>query len=460
MSDAASKQAVALSSVAASGGMVLMKLVVGLLTGSLGILSEAAHSGLDLGAASLTWWAVRAADQPADAEHPYGHGKFESFSALMGTLLLFLTAIGVAREAILHLIDPPEPVQVKWYGVGVILVSMAIDFARSRALARTAEATGSHALEADSLHFATDILSSGVVLIGLGGVWLGFPWADAAAALGVSVFIAHAGWDLGRRTFDVLVDAAPEGLDARIIQAVRSVPGVARIDRVRARPAGTTVFADITIKVSRALPLSQVEDVRRSVAKAVQSALGEIQALVVAEPLALDDETVSQTVHVLAAARNLQIHTLGVAIISGHAHVSFHLEVNAALTLVQAHDIASEFEAALHRELGPDLSVDIHLDPQVDHCFSGSPVGGPVLEMARHAMTAAIAPYPQISAFHNMVVQEREGGLYLSCHCLFPDTSPITEVHDIIETIEYTLMRTVHGLATVVVHAEPASHPE
>ena len=460
MTEETNKQAIALSSVGASALMVVMKLTVGLMTGSLGILSEAAHSGLDLWATTLTWLAVRVSDRPADDEHPYGHGKFESLSALVGTALLFFTAIGVAREAIIHLLGTREPIDITWYGFGVILVSIAIDFARSRVLARAAKATGSPAQHADALHFSTDILSSLVVLIGLCGVALGIDWADSAAALGVSCFIAHAGWELGRHTLDVLVDAAPQGINERVKEAAATVPGVARVSWVRARLGGTTIFIDLAIKISRTMPLERAEAVRQAVAESVSAIVDHAQVLVITEPLALDDETIIQTVHLLAAAQGVYLHGVKVARITNHPHVSLHMEVDGALSLAQAHAQANVMEESLAVELGPDVTVDIHIDPRRLAVYQGSIVGGPAYQMILEALVAILAEQPLVKAFDHLQVQIRDDGLYMSCHCRFPDDSPIYEVHDVCETIEYTMIKRVKGLATVVVHAEPLSSPE
>lgn len=460
MSEGNNKQAIALSSVGASAAMVVMKLVVGLMTGSLGILSEAAHSGLDLWATTLTWLAVRVSDRPADEQHPYGHGKFESLSALVGTVLLFITSIGVAREAVLHLMGTPEPVEITWYGMGVILVSIAIDVARSRALMRAAKETGSPALHADALHFSTDILSSCVVLVGLVGVYFGVTWADSAAALGVSLFIAHAGWELGQHTLAVLVDAAPEGINERVRNAVLAVPGVAQVSWVRARLGGTTIFVDLAIKVSRTMPLEQVVTLKESVVDAVKATVENGQILIIAEPLALDDETINQTVHLLAAAKGLFLHSVKVAQINDRTHVSLHMEVDAALTLAQAHAQATDMEQALCKELGDDIVADIHIDPRRAHVFFGTSVTGPIYDTIHAAVAKAVADYPLVKGFHHLLVQTREDGLYMSCHCLFSEECSIMDVHEVTERLEYALMRSVEGLTTVVVHAEPVSHPE
>jgi cation diffusion facilitator family transporter len=413
-----------------------------------------------LGAATLTWAAVRVSDKPADEEHPYGHGKFESLSALFGVALLFMTAIGVAREAILHLLEPGEAPIVTWYGIAVIVISMAIDFGRSRALSRAAKETGSHALEADALHFSTDILSSLVVLLGLVGVALGYPWADAVAALGVSFFIAHVGYDLGRRTLDVLVDAAPTGLNERVKTAVMSIPGIAKVDWVRARLAGTTIFIDLGINVSRTLPLEKVEELRLKTVLAVKNIIEDCQVLVIAEPSTLDDETITQTVVILAAARGLTVHSIEVATINERPHLSFHMEVNQSFTIAQAHAQAQSFEDALNQELGEELNIDIHIDPKQTYIFCGSPVTGPILGTIQESVSLVVSRFPVIKAYHHLVVQTREDGLYMSFHCLFPDDSSIFEVHEITERIEYSLIKAIAGLTTCVVHAEPLSHPE
>ena len=207
------KEQVALTSIAASAGLTVAKAAVGVATGSLAILSEAGHSLIDLGATVMTYLAVRISGKPADAEHHYGHGKVESVSALAETALLFLLSGVVIWEATKRLLDQDgHAVEATIWAFGVIGVSIVVDFFRARALSRTAKQTSSHALEADALHFSSDLWGSLAVLIGLAGVRFGLPWADSAAALAVAVLICIAGWRLGRRTIDTLTDVAPEGV--------------------------------------------------------------------------------------------------------------------------------------------------------------------------------------------------------------------------------------------------------
>jgi cation diffusion facilitator family transporter len=264
------KQKVALSSIAASAGLTVAKTIVGATSGSLAILSEAAHSLIDLGATVMTYFAVRVSGKPADAEHHYGHGKVESVTALAETALLFGLAGVVIWEAAKRLMsaDPPQVEATRWAFL-VMLLSIVVDFFRARALYRAAEQTSSEALEADALHFSSDMWSSLAVVIGLVGITLGYARADSVAAIVVSVVICIAGWRLARRTIDTLTDTAPPGVADRITAAVTRVPSVVEIERLRVRQVGEVVFVDLVVAVSRTLPLDRVAYRRSSALRKV-----------------------------------------------------------------------------------------------------------------------------------------------------------------------------------------------
>src|SRR5580658_4396244 len=245
------KRAVAGSSVLAALLITSLKIAVGIATGSLGILSEAAHSGLDLLAALVTFFSVRVSDKPADADHQYGHGKFENFSAFIETGLLLLTCVWIVYESMKRLFFHSVEIEPSVAAFLVMFLSMAVDAWRSRALGRIATKYDSQALEADALHFSTDIWSSGVVIVGLALVWLGrsnlarsyrVEWlrqADPIAALFVAGVVVYVSWRLARRTIDALLDAAPAGVRSQILDRIRSVDGVLEVERVRFRRAGT-----------------------------------------------------------------------------------------------------------------------------------------------------------------------------------------------------------------------------
>ena len=287
------KQSAALSSLLAAVVLTAFKAVVGALTGSLGILAEAAHSGLDLVSALMTFLAVRISGRPPDTTHPYGHGKVENLSALFETLLLLATCVWVALEAIHRLRFHLGQVEVNAWSFAVMAVSIAIDASRSRMLYRVAKKFNSQALEADALHFQTDIWSSSVVIVGLAAVkiaqWLpGFRWlhaGDAVAALGVSAIVVWVSVQLGRRTLEALLDTAPPGLERRIAETVEAIPGVRGCHNIRIRPSGPTLFVDLHVLADGALPLAQAHELTEAIEAAIRGVAPGADVTVHAEPI-------------------------------------------------------------------------------------------------------------------------------------------------------------------------------
>ncbi len=339
------KEQVALTSIAASAALTVAKGVVGIATGSLAILSEAGHSLIDLGATVMTYVAVRVSGKPADEEHHYGHGKIESVSALAETALLFLLSGVVIWEAVKRLTEHEEhAVIANAWAFGVIAVSIVVDFFRSRALSHTAKQTQSQALEADALHFSSDLWSSLAVLIGLGGVRFGLWWADSAAALVVAILICIAGWRLGRRTIDTLTDTAPAGAAEKITALAAKVPGVVRVEQVRARAVGEKTFIDLAVAVSRTMPLDRVSAIKDAVAAAIRQQIPGAEPIVTTDPVALDNETVLDRVMVIARNRALAVHHVTVHDLKDRLAVSLDLEVDGKLSLREAHDLADGLE--------------------------------------------------------------------------------------------------------------------
>jgi len=286
------KRSAALSSLVAAVALTAMKTTVGLLTGSLGILAEAAHSGLDLVAALMTYIAVRISGKPADCTHLYGHGKVENLSALLETLLLFVTCGWIIREALHRLFSHQVEVEVTVWSFAVMATSIVIDYSRSRLLARTAKKYNSQALEADALHFETDVWSSAVVIAGLACVKLGewapsLGWlraADAVAALGVSVLVIWVCWQLGRRTVDALVDSAPAGMEQRILAAVSAVPGVRDCHNIRVRYSGPILFLDLHVLMDGSQTLFQAHALTETIEGVIQQIVPHADVTVHPEP--------------------------------------------------------------------------------------------------------------------------------------------------------------------------------
>src|SRR5689334_23325200 len=356
--DPARKTSVAAISILASGSMAAAKLVVGFAIGSLALISEALHSSIDLIATIITWAVVRVSDQPADAEHHYGHGKFESLSALGITALLYILAGGILVEAYSRLSEGTAPPTISAVPFVVLVIDIAVNFWRARALHRAARETRSQALAADALHFASDVLGSLAVIAGLVLAGLGFWWGDAAAAIAVAVMIGFLGLKMTRATVETLLDRAPEGITEKAEAAIRTVPGIVDVERTRVRMVGPTYFIDTIAKVPRTYPIDRVEEIKRQAQAAVSHALGDADISFTAIPVALNDESVRERIMVIARNSGLAIHHVTVHDLGGKLIVSIDLEVDGDMELTAAHDVAQSLEQSIRGEFGSDVEVD------------------------------------------------------------------------------------------------------
>lgn len=450
------KEKVALGSIAASAALTAAKAVVGVMTGSLAILSEAGHSLIDLSATVLTYFAVRISGKPADAEHHYGHGKMESVTALAETALLFVLTAGVLWEAAQRLVGgQAHAVEATTAAFVIIVGSIIVDFFRARTLRRVAAATSSDALEADALHFASDMWSSIAVLIGLVGVALGYSWADAAAAVVVAIFIAMAGWRLGRRTIETLTDTAPAGVGERVTAIARKVPGVVNVERVRARPAGAVLFVDLGVGVSRTLPLDRVSAIKQRLTRAIRTDMPTAEVTITTEPRALDDETVRERVMMIARNRGLAIHHVAVQTIAHRLSVSADLEVEGTLPLAEAHEIASGLEQAVREELGPDVEVETHIEPLPADVLAGRDAPDQRIAEMRRALTALATGIAGLGEVHDVRVRETTNGEIVNFHCRVDPMLSVSAVHHLVDAVEHGLRERFPTIERVIGHAEP-----
>ena len=450
------KEKVALTSMAASAALTIAKAAVGISTGSLAILSEAGHSLIDFGATVMTYAAVRVSGKPADEEHHYGHGKIESVTALAETALLFLLSGIVIWEAVKRLIwHEPHVVDANIWAFGVIAASIVIDFFRARALTRTAKATGSEALEADALHFSSDLWSSLAVFIGLGGVRFGIWWADTAAALAVAVLVCVAGWRLGRRTIDTLTDTAPAGAAEKIKRVAANVSGVVAIEQVRTRAVGNQNFIDLVVAVSRTLPLDRVNAIRGDVEAALRKDMPGAELTVTTDPVALNNETVMDRIMVIARNRALAVHHVTVHQLRGKLAVALDLEVDGKLSLREAHDLADGLEAAIAAELGLDVEVETHIEPLQPQEASGREAPPERVKAVEIAL-AELAPETRvIRDVHDVRVRETDEGEIVNFHCRVDPDLTVQTAHENVDMLERALRARSPSIKRVIGHTEP-----
>jgi len=355
------KRKAALSSVIAAIFLTGIKLVVGLMTGSLGILSEAAHSGLDLVAAGMTYFAVKIADKPADREHTYGHGKFENLSALFETLLLFITCGWIIYEALQRIFFHEVHIDVNFWSFAVVITAIVVDYSRSRILFKAARKYNSQALEADALHFSTDILSSAVVIVGLIGAWFGFHKADAFAALVVSGIVIWISLRLGKKTIDMLTDKIP---DVRLVEEIKNkvmeIEGVVNCRNIRVRQSGSKAFVDMVVDIKRTIPFEHAHQIMNLIEERIKEIIPNVDIVIHSEPVETSDETVLDKIKMLLIESKASAHNIEVQRISDKYLVDLHLECKSAQTLEEAHKIADEIEAKIKEKIP---NVEKNLNP-------------------------------------------------------------------------------------------------
>src|SRR5271157_1060307 len=457
------KQSVARTSVVVAGVLTALKVAVGVLTGSLGILSEAAHSALDLTAALATYFSVRVADLPADESHPFGHGKVENLSALLETALLLVTCALIVGEALRRLYVRLAHVKVSLCAYGVMLASMVVDTLRARALSRVARKYNSQALEADALHFSTDVYGSGVVVLGLVMVQAAERWklsalgaADPIAALFVAGISIGISLRLGKRTVDALVDAAPKGVSDRITLAVSQVPGVLHQDRIRVRQSGGRLFVDLRLTLQSNVPLEHAQAVADSVEAKVLELFPTADVVVHATPRVPASNELIERIRAIANRRNYQVHDVSAYEVDGRVNVSLDLELDPGLRLDEAHGWATDLEGEIQREIREVGDVNIHLEPRIEQVESAEATENVAGRMERKLERVARGVAGVLDC-HAVEAHQVGPSVVVSLHCTLDPDLPVTRVHEITEDLEFRFRRAFPQISRVNIHAEPRS---
>ncbi len=462
------KRAAALSSVTAAIFLTSMKLVIGLLTNSLGILSEAAHSALDLVAAAITFAAVKISDRQPDRDHPYGFGKVENLSALVETLLLFITCVWIIYEAIQRLFFKSVTVEASIWSFIVMGTSIVVDVTRSRILMKAAKKHNSQALEADALHFSTDVWSSSVVIAGLAALsiadWVNantsirLDWlthADAVAALGVSGIVIYVSYQLGRRTVAALVDSAPQGMMPEIEQVLAKITSITSVERVRVRNSGPALFADVTITLPRSTSFEEAHQIASQAEEAIQTLYPRSDVMVHVDPTSPDGETLVEHLWSVAAQHGIGVHSIRAYDVRGNVSLELHAEVPDILTLSEAHDRVTQFETNLRAEV-PNLGdVVTHIEPVGDQVarrkasrLSSDQIGAIIQQMANEL--------PGISDCHSIHTYQENEGISVSFHCKMDPHIPINDAHEMTVQFESLLRSKIPELGRTVIHLEPS----
>jgi cation diffusion facilitator family transporter len=449
------KRFIALTSVFAAIFLTCFKLGIGLWTNSLGILSEAAHSGLDLLAAIITFFAVTLADRPADEDHPYGHGKLENISAFVETFLLILTCAWIIWEGVSRLITHSHHVETNIWSFIVMGVAILIDASRSRALYRVARKHNSQALEADALHFSSDIWSSLTVMGGLFFVWLGYPEFDAVAAVGVALLVLFVSYRLGRRTIDALMDRVPHSLTKEVENAIQSVNGVEELRKVRIRTSGAHIFVDTVVAIRRTIPFQNAHSIMDNIERAVHDIHPNADVVVHSEPFEANDETIVDKIRMIVMDQGLRApHNIEVHLTDGKYFIDFDVEYAEGKSFTEAHEITSEIEQQIRRALPSTGKVTIHMEEY-------HPSERVLMNVTEAEMNLA-KEIQEVTERHADVFTCKDLTLLKEGHqynatltCQIEKMKTLDEVHQIISDVEAVLFRHFKQLRRITIHAEP-----
>jgi len=401
-------------------------------------------------------------DKPADADHQFGHGKVENFSAFIETGLLLLTCIWIVYEAGKRLFFHNIEIKPSIWAFVVMFISIAVDIWRSRKLKRIADKYNSQALEADALHFSTDVWSSSVVILGLivvayaqrtGSVWL--MKADPLAALCVAAIVVYVSWRLARQTIDALLDAAPAGIRSQIMVHVAAVEGVLEIERVRIRKAGNHFFVDLNMGLSRQVTFQRSGLVADAARAAVRQVLPEADVDVIAIPRAGRGENIFDRIRGVATRNNWYVHDISIQEIDGKLHVEQHVELDERLTMMQAHDLVTKLEAEIRDEVKEIDSILTHIESEPAHIEHTQRIESDA--RLEKQLLAIAARFKEIHDMHDVVFKRVGGRLYVSCHCTFDDEMTLSRVHEVQTELEIAFKHAHPELFRVLIHPEPAT---
>jgi cation diffusion facilitator family transporter len=445
---------VALVSVLIGVALVVAKLVVGLLTGSLGILSEAAHSTLDVVASFFALAAVRTARKPADTEHPYGHGRVENVAAFAEGVLMSITALGIAFEAVRRLMSGGGTVNPTVYAFALLIGTVVIEAGRAGILRGVGRAADSEALRADASNRLADVLATIAVLIGLAGVTIGVRWADSVAALLVAGIIARSAVGVAWRSGDILMDRAPAGAARQLRSAIQGVDGVREVRSVRVRRSGPNLIGDASVATARMLSLEAAGALVEEVKRAAKSALPTLDLTVAVEGQTRPTDLVER-VHA-AAARNGGVRDLHNVTVErendGSLHLTMHAKLPGDMTLATASQASAELESTLRGEL-PDASrIDIHLEPMEPHVVEGEDVTSRRAQLATK-MREVVESHPEVRRCVDVELSDRHNRIYAHVVAELDGAVSLEHAHQVESELEEQIRRALPEVHEVVARA-------
>ncbi|MBS1518387.1 MAG: cation diffusion facilitator family transporter [Bacteroidetes bacterium] len=453
---------VALTSLYTAVLITLVKIVAAYFSGSLGILSEVFNSGIDIFVCFVTIISIKYASKPPDKDHNYGHEKAENFSALFQVFILFMTSAYIIYEAVNRLfIKPDVELNVNIWIIGAMLITIVIDFFRAKKLREVAKETNSQALEADALHFSSDILSSSVVMIGLLLAYFRISKiADTFAALFVTLIIIYLGYKLLKKSMNSLMDKVPDGLYEKIKYETLLIKGVEGINSCRIRTSGSIIYIDMTIEISRLVPFSKAHDIMDNVEKRINEIAENSDIIIHSEPVETADETINDKIRLIVNDFGLKCHDIFSHKINNEIFSELHIEVDDTNDLTKAHNIISDVENEIKKKIDIISELKIHIDEPSEILFDTTDITESSNEMIREVRNV-LNENKQVLSSNSIQVISTNGKIRISLNCVFDYINSFDEVHDIVTQLEsriyLSLKEKYPKLANVIIHAEPSN---
>lgn len=448
------KISVAMKSMIAAIFLTFFKFVVAIFTGSLGILSEAVHSAVDLIAAGITLLAVKFSARPADKTHNYGHGKIENISALIETFLLLVISFWIISTAVEKIFSGSYNFINSFWGFAIIIISIVVDFSRSRALSQVAEKHQSQALEADALHFSTDMWSSGSVLVGLIFSMYGFPLADAFAAIVVALIVIAMSYKLGKRAIDDLLDHAPDGVEDEIFKIAEEVNGILKVTNLRARKGWPNIFIDVTIEIPRTFPFETANAIAHEFETAIHKKYPTAEVMIHPEPVETPDEVLEDKINLIASRYNYNPHDIQIYKAQGKFHIEMSIEFDKKLKFDKVHSLVDNFEKEILSTYLEIKTVVVHIEESRSKAIGSNDVKATSQRIVNEILKF-LKSKKSVSNCEVIMAFKIKGKYHFSIRCNVNKNFSLEKVHSISTELERNILVKFPKCASINFHTEP-----
>ncbi|CAN5513549.1 cation diffusion facilitator family transporter [soil metagenome] len=453
------KLKVAYSSLIAAIVITIIKIAAAWFSGSLGILSEVINSAIDIFVCVITIVSINYSSRPPDEQHNYGYEKIENFSAIIQVVVLFGTSGYILFEAFRRIaVHQPGNLNISVWTFAALVLTIVIDINRSAKLRKVAKETRSHALEADSIHFTSDIFSSVVVILGLGLYLIGFEWGDIFGAIAVAGIIIFMGVKMFKKAFDSLLDKVPQGIYEKIKYETLLIKGVEGIKNLRIRSSGSKTFIDMVINLNRIIPFAEAHNIMDIVERKLMMTFPNSDIVLHGEPVETEVETINDKIKLIVNSYKLKSHDVISYKIGSEIFAELHVEIKDTNDLTAAHSLITEIENKIKAELKEITRVRVHIDEPSYQVYDTLDITEESPKLLG-CIKEIIKTQPEVISEDEILILSTNGKIRVSLSCIFDQMLSFDEVHDLVTLLEARIFSELKSrfpkLSNVIIHAEP-----